>query len=303
MMLDNAREHGVDAHEGVRVLDVLFSGDRATGVRIKEEDGTEREVHAKVVVDASGQSTVIQNRFKLRVNDPELKKGALWTYFEGAYRDEGRDEGATMVIQTAEKKGWFWYIPLHNNIISVGVVAPFEYLFEGRGDHEQTYNEELDRCPAVKKRVSIGKRVAGFYATKDYSYRSRQVAGDGWVLVGDAFGFLDPLYSSGVLLALKSGQLAADTIAEGLAKGDTSAAQLGQWSDEFCKGMDRMRRLVCEYYNGFSFGRFVKEYPDLKGFITDLLIGDLFEDKVDQVIEPMESMKAAGAYVYGSIPE
>ena len=303
MMLDNAREHGVDAHEGVRVLDVLFSGGRATGVRIKEEDGTEREVHAQVVVDASGQSTLIQNRLKLRVNDPELKKGALWTYYEGAYRDQGRDEGATMVIQTAAKKGWFWYIPLHNNIVSVGVVAPFEYLFEGRGDHEQTYGEELERCPAVKQRVSIGKRVAGFYATKDYSYRSRQVAGDGWVLVGDAYGFLDPLYSSGVLLALKSGELAADNIAEGLAKGDTSAAHLGQWSADFGKGMDRMRRLVCEYYNGFSFGRFVKEYPDLKGFITDLLIGDLFEDKVDQVIEPMDSMKADGAYVYGSMPE
>ena len=304
MMLDNAREHGVEAHEGVRVLDVLFDGERATGIRIKEEDGTEREIRAKVVVDASGQSTLIASRFKMRVADPELKKGALWTYYEGAYRDQGRDEGATLVLQTAGKKGWFWYIPLHNNIVSVGVVAAFDYLFDGRGDHETIYNEELDRCPAVKERVSIGKRVAGFYATKDYSYRSRRAAGDGWVLVGDAFGFLDPLYSSGVLLALKSGQLAADAVAEGLAKGDTSEAQLSKWAPEFTKGMDRMRRLVCEFYNGFSFGRFVKSYPDLKGFITDLLIGDLFEDKVDAVIEPMDSMKEpSGAYVYGSMPE
>ncbi|MBI3839528.1 MAG: tryptophan 7-halogenase [Planctomycetia bacterium] len=303
LMLDNAREHGVDAHEGVRVLDVLFSGQRATGVRIREEDGTEREIHAQVVVDASGQSTMIANRFKLRVADPELKKGALWTYYEGAYRDQGRDEGATLVLQTAGKKGWFWYIPLHNNIVSVGVVAAFDYLFNDRGDHETIYNEELDRCPAVKERVSIGKRVAGFYATKDYSYRSNQPAGDGWVLVGDAFGFLDPLYSSGVLLALKSGQLVADTIVEGLAKGDTSADQLGKWAPDFSKGMDRMRRLVCEYYNGFSFGRFVKRYPQHKGHLTDLLIGDLFEDKVDEVVGPMDSMKQSGAYIYGGMPE
>ena len=303
MMLDNAREHGVDVHEGVRVLDVLFDGPRATGIRIKQEDGAEREIHAQVVVDASGQSAMISNRFKLRVADPELKKGALWTYYEGAYRDQGRDEGATLVLQTAGKKGWFWYIPLHNNIVSVGVVAAFDYLFDGRGDHETIYNEELDRCPAVKERVSIGKRVAGFYATKDYSYRSNQPAGDGWVLVGDAFGFLDPLYSSGVLLALKSGQLAADTIVEGLAKGDTSAAQLSKWAPDFSKGMDRMRRLVCEFYNGFSFGRFVKRYPDYKGHLTDLLIGDLFEDKVDEVVGPMDSMKEAGAYMYGSMPE
>jgi len=303
MMLDNAREHGVEAHEGVRVLDVLFEGDRATGVRIMEEDGTQREIRAQVVIDASGQSALISNRFKLRIADPELKKGALWTYWEGAYRDQGRDEGATIVLQTEGKKGWFWYIPLHNNIVSVGVVSSFEYLFDGRGDHETIYNEELDRCPAVKQRVSIGKRVSGFYATKDYSYRSRQVAGDGWVMVGDAFGFLDPLYSSGVLLALKSGQLAADAVSEGLAKGDTSREQLSQWAGEFSKGMDRMRRLVCEFYNGFSFGRFVKQYPDLKGHLTDLLIGDLFEDKVDDVIEPMESTKENGAYIYAGMPE
>lgn len=304
MMLENAREHGVEAQEGVRVLDLILEGDRAVGVKIQEEDGTQREVRAKVVIDASGQSTLIASRFKLTVKDPELKKGALWTYFEGAYRDTGRDEGATLVLQTAEKKGWFWYIPLHNNIVSVGVVSSFDYLFSGRGnDWEKIYNEELDRCPAVKQRVSIGKRVAEFRTTKDYSYRATRAAGDGWLLVGDAFGFLDPLYSSGVLLALKSGQLAADTVVEALAKGDTSAEQLGKWAPDFCKGMDRMRRLVCEYYNGFSFGRFVKRYPDLKGHLTDLLIGDLFEDKVDDVIEPMESTKQDGAYVYAKIPE
>ena len=90
------------------------------------------------------------------------------------------------------------------------------------------------------------------------------MAGDGWVLVGDAFGFLDPLYSSGVLLALKSGELAADAIGEGLAKGDTSAAQLGKWGPAFNEGVDRMRRLVCEYYDGFSFGKFVKSFPHLQ---------------------------------------
>lgn len=292
LMLDNAREHGVEVHEGVRVLDVLFEGDRAVGVRLQHETGEVREVRAQVVVDASGQSSMIASRLKLQVKDPVLKKGALWTYFEGAYRDTGRDEGATLVLQTQGKKGWFWYIPLHNNIVSVGVVAGFEYLFRDKKDHETLYNEELDRCPAVKERVSIGKRVADFYATKDYSYRATRVAGDGWVLVGDAFGFLDPLYSSGVLLALKSGQLAADAVVEGLAKGDTSAAQLGKWGPDFTKGMDRMRRLVCEFYDGFSFGRFVRRYPHFKGHLTDLLIGDLFKESVDEVVEPMALIKA-----------
>ncbi|HEY5311689.1 MAG TPA: NAD(P)/FAD-dependent oxidoreductase [Pirellulales bacterium] len=302
MLLDNAREHGVEAHEGVRVLEVLFEGERAVGVRVQCEDGSQREVRARVVVDASGQSALIASRFKTRVVDPQLKKGALWTYFEGAYRDQGEDAGATLVLLTKDRKGWFWYIPLHNNIVSVGVVAEFDYLFEkGRGDHEAIYQQELDLSPETKRRVSMGRRVTDYYATKDYSYRSTRAAGPGWVLVGDAFGFLDPLYSSGVLLALKSGQLAADAINEGLALGDLSAEQLGKWSPGFEQGMERMRRLVCEFYDGFSFGRFVRKYPHFKGHLTDLLIGDLFKDSVDEVIEPMneirremEAAKAAG---------
>jgi flavin-dependent dehydrogenase len=236
----------------------------------------------------------LQNRFKLRQWDPVLNKGAVWTYWEGAYRDTGRDEGATLVLQTANKQGWFWYIPLHDNRVSVGVVAPFDYLFKGRGSHEQIYTEEVERCPAVKERVAKARRVTGYFATKDYSYRSKEVAGDGWVLIGDAFGFLDPLYSSGVLLALRSGEMAADAIAEGLQKGDVSKGQLGKWGPAFNQGVDRMRRLVCEYYDGFSFGKFVRTFPDLTGTVTDLLIGDLFTDRVDRVWGPMESLYPPG---------
>jgi flavin-dependent dehydrogenase len=292
LMLHNAAEHGVEVHEGVRVRDVLFDGDRATGVRVQYEDGRLEEVPARVVVDASGQSTFIARQFDLLVKDAVLKKGAVWTYWKGAYRDSGRDEGATLVLQTKGKKGWFWYIPLHNDIVSVGIVRGFEELFAGGRDHESIYNEELENCPETKRRVSMGTRCDRYYATKDYSYRATRCAGDGWVLVGDAHGFLDPLYSSGVLLALKSGQMAADAVAQGLAKGDVSAAQLGQWGPEFNQGMDRMRRLVCEYYDGFSFGAFVRKYPNHKGNLTDLLIGNLFNDRVGEVFGPMDAMRA-----------
>jgi flavin-dependent dehydrogenase len=294
-MLDNAKEHGVDVQQGVRVLEVLFEGQRAVGVRIQSEDGQQRDVRADVVVDASGQSSVIMDRLGLREWDAKLKKAALWTYFKGAQRDTGKDEGATLVIQTQGKKGWFWYIPLHDDIISIGVVADYNYLFKDRlrKDYESIYFEEVSRCPGLQPRLANATRCDDFRAMKEYSYRSRQSAGDGWVLVGDAYGFLDPLYSSGVLLALKSGSLAADAIAEGLRNSDTSAAQLGRWEPEFNCGMDRMRRLVCEYYDGFSFGRFVKRHPQYKGHLTDLLIGDLFvDDKFEEVFRLMDEMKA-----------
>ncbi len=292
LMLDNAREHGVEVHEGARVREVSFEGDRATGVRVQHADGSQEEVPAKVVVDASGQSAMIGSKFGLIKRDEKLKKGAVWSYFKGAYRDEGRDEGATLVIQTAGKKGWFWYIPLHNDVVSVGIVRSFEEMFAGNRDHEEIFNEELENCPEVQRRVGMGTRCDRYHATKDYSYRASRCAGDGWVLVGDAHGFLDPLYSSGVLLALKSGQMAADAVTEGLAGGDLSAAQLGKWREPFNEGMDRMRRLVCEYYEGFSFGAFVRKHPDQQGHLTDLLIGNLFEEEVDEVFPLMDEMRA-----------
>ena len=108
MMLNNAREHGVKAHEGVRVMDVMFDNDRATGV-IKTEDGSLRQVRAKVVVDASGQNGLLMNRFNLRIWDPVLNKGAVWTYWKALIATPA-DEGATMVLQTVTRNGWFWYI-------------------------------------------------------------------------------------------------------------------------------------------------------------------------------------------------
>ena len=290
-MIENAIEHGVEVQQGMRVLEVIFEGERAVGVRVQDEtNGGERVERADVIVDASGQSSLIMGKLGLREWDPMLKKAAVWTYWEGAWRDTGRDEGATVVLQIQGKAGWFWYIPLHDNIVSVGAVADYGYLFKNRDtkDFEAIYQAEVDKCPAVKQRISIGKRVEPYRAAKEYSYRSRRAAGDGWVMVGDAYGFLDPLYSSGVLLALKSGELAADAVCDGLAKGDTSGEQLGVWEADYVRGMERMRSLVCAYYAGLSFGKFVAKHPHRKGDITDLLIGDLFRPELDETLGLIE---------------
>jgi flavin-dependent dehydrogenase len=291
MLLDNARAHGADVRQGARVLDVLLDGTRARGVRVQEGDGPVREASASVIIDATGQSSLLANRLKLREPDPFLKKASLWTYFRGGLRDEGLNEGATLVLASEGKKGWFWYIPLPDDVVSIGVVSSLDHLFAGRSGHEAIFHEELERCPAAKRRVEGAERVTGFYSTKDFSYRCKQVAGEGWVLIGDAFGFLDPIYSSGVFLALKSGEWAADAVAEGLARGDVSAGQLGRWEAEFVKGMERMKRLVYAFYEGFSFGQFIRRHPECKRHVIDLLVGDLFKDSVDGIIGPMEAMR------------
>ena len=304
MLMTNAREHGVIVHEGARVLEVLFEGTKAVGIRVKPEAQPERVVKAKVIVDASGQSSLIIDKLNLREWDPELKKAAVWTYWKGAYRDEGKDAGATIVLQTKGKAGWFWYIPLHDDIISVGVVASNEYLFQNRTkDLEALYFEEVERCPGLKPRLENATRCDGFRAQKEYSYRAKQAAGDGWVLVGDAFGFLDPLYSSGVLLALTSAGMAADAIGDALAANDPSEARLRSWEKGYVAGMDRMRRLVVEFYEGLNFGRLVRRNPDKKGLITDVLIGNLFKDEVDELWPLIDALKAEDAAKKAAMPE
>jgi len=294
MLLDNARGLGVVVHEGARVLDVLFDGDRAYGVRVKLEGENEKEVLAQVIVDASGQSSIIMDRMNLREWDPVLKKAAIWTYWKGAYRDPGIDGGGTVVIQTEGKKGWFWYIPLHDDVVSVGLVAGHDYLFKDRAskDPETIYWEEVARCPGLQPRIKDAVRTEDYRMQKEYSYKAKKAAGDGWVLVGDAFGFLDPLYSSGLMLALTSAGMAADSIADALDANDPSEARLRSWETAHMKAMDRMRYLVCAFYDGLNFGKLVRKFPDKKHLITDVLVGNLFNEEVDQLKDMIAELVA-----------
>ena len=125
MMLDNAREHGVEVFERTRVLDVLFEGEQAVGVRVQHGDGPSARRRAKVVVDAGGQSSdAAEPLSTARLGSHPATRAPSGPIGQGAYRDTGRDEGATMVLQTEDKYGWFWYIPLHDDIVSVWIVAP-----------------------------------------------------------------------------------------------------------------------------------------------------------------------------------
>jgi flavin-dependent dehydrogenase len=290
MLLNHAREQGVQVHEGARVREVLFEGERAVGIRVDLDGPT--EMHAQVVVDASGQSSMIMDRLRLREWDKVLKKAALWTYWKGALRESGLDEGGTIVMQLKDKKGWFWYIPLHDDVVSVGVVASHDYLFKERDtkDFEKIYFEEVERCPGVKSRIASATRICEFRAQKEYSYRATKVAGNGWVLVGDAYGFLDPLYSSGIMLALTSAELAADAIAEALRVEDPSEERLRIWETKYVRAMDRMRRLVCAFYDGLNFGKLVRKHPEKKHLITDVLVGDLFKDEIDELWPLLEQV-------------
>ena len=290
MLINHAAEQGAVVHQGVLVKQVLFEGDRAVGVEVQMQDGTREKFFANVVVDATGQMAMLSNKFRWRVRDPKLKKAVLYSYWKGAHREPDLNGGATLVLRTqAGSGGWFWYIPLENDITSVGIVADPEYLLKGRGqDLAKIYQEEIDKCEPCRKRVAEGTRVDKIYSILDYSYRSKHNAGNGFIIIGDAYGFLDPIYSSGVLLALKMAELAADAIHDAFNHDDFSAARLGQYQAKLDRGIESMRKLVYAFYNdGFSFAGFLRKYPEERVHIINLLIGDVFKEGVDSVYGPM----------------
>ena len=290
LLIDHAAEQGAVVHQGVLVKQVLFEGDKAVGVEVQMQDGTREKFFAKVVVDATGQAAMLSNKFRWRVRDPKLKKAVLYSYFKDAHREPDLNGGATLVLRTERgSNGWFWYIPLENDITSVGIVADPDYLLKNRGqDLAKIFNEEIEKCEAVRKRVAEGTRVDKIYSILDYSYRSKQNAGNGFILIGDAYGFLDPIYSSGVLLALKMAELAADAIHDAFNHDDFSAARLGQFQAKLDRGIESMRKLVYAFYNeGFSFSGFLRKYPEERVHIINLLIGDVFKEGVDQIYGPM----------------
>jgi flavin-dependent dehydrogenase len=293
MLFEHAAENGAECHQGVRVLDVLMNGDRAEGVKLQFEDDAgetqTREVRAKIVVDATGQSAILSNKLGLRRVNPALKKSAIWGHFRGAKRDTEHGGVYTIVLWTNERKSWFWYIPQADDIVSVGVVGDNDYMLKGRGAPQQTFYEEVAKCPAVAERMEGAEQVDELIVAKEFSYLTDRSAGEGWTLVGDAWGFIDPVYSSGVFFALKSGQMAADCILEALRTGNASAEVLGRWVPEFSQKTNWVRKLVLAFYSGgFRVGKFVKEFPHHRGELTDLLIGRVFNDRVGKIFDDLD---------------
>ena len=290
MLLDNAVENGVDVRYGVGLKEVRFDGERAVGVRLEPAGGEAVEVDCQVTVDATGQSAFLARHLGLLETEPGLRNAALFTHYAGAVRDTGIDEGATLIFHTDNRKAWFWFIPQPDDRVSVGVVGPLAYLIRGRqGDPETVFAEELARCPALAPRLEPARPVMPIKAIRDFSYKSSRIAGDGWVMAGDAFGFIDPIYSTGVFLALKSGEMAADAIHQALAAGDPSAERLGRFEPELRRGLEALRKLVYAYYDpSFSFGDFLRRYPHCRKQLVSMLVGNVYADPIDEILAALD---------------
>ena len=302
LIFDKAKEKGANILEETKVKDVIKDDSgKVIGVMAIHPDGTEQEHFGKMTIDCTGRDALISRKHKWRKRDPELDKIAIWTYFEGAKRDEGLDEGSTTVAYLPNR-GWFWYIPLRNDRVSVGVVADRDYLYrDGVRDPGEIVSREIGENVWIEEHLAPGKQVGEYWVTGEFSYRSEFCAGDGFLLAGDAFAFLDPVFSSGVFLALKTGEMAADAVDQALVKNDSSAEQFESYGQSTTEAIERMRALVYAFYDeGFSFGKLIKANPDLRPSLTDCLIGDLYEDKFGPLFEAVgEIAELPGLLDYG----
>jgi flavin-dependent dehydrogenase len=279
MLLDHARAKGARVMEQTTVTELLRDGEHVVGVRARERDGRVTDHFARITLDCTGKESFAAVRNGWRLKDPQLNKIAVWTYYVGAHREPGLDAGATTVAFVPEK-GWFWYIPQHRDTVSVGVVADPKYLTrDGVKDPAQIFQREIKENAWIEQHLATGRQTGPYYVTSEYSFHSRYCGTDGLLLVGDAFCFLDPVFSSGLMLALKSGVLAADAIHAGIIEGDLSSERFRPYAETLRQGIENMRKLVYAFYDPrFSFRALTDKYPHLAGDVTDCLSGDINKD-------------------------
>jgi flavin-dependent dehydrogenase len=285
MMMERAREAGAEVREGVTVIGFIEEDGFIVGVKAESADGSRFELRAPMTMDASGRDAIFQRKKKWRKRDPKLNKIAIWTNYKGAKRDPGIDEGATTVAYV-EGKGWFWNIPLKDDIVSTGIVAERDYLYRGSRDLKEIYEREIKENKWIEEHLSEGEQFGKYWVAGEYSYRAEHCATDGLIWIGDACSFLDPVVSSGVYWALTCGALGADAVAAALENKDTRAEQFLPYGERLCKGIEWMRKLVYAFYDeNFSFKDVVMKYEEVHHSLTDCLIGDLIDHDYTELFE------------------
>lgn len=250
LLLKVARERGADVFQEHVVTEAFPSSRQGGRLRVEGPDGS-RWVSARFLLDASGREGILRAPSTIRIMDPKLRKMSLFGHFENIPRPPGPDAGNIVVVLLQD--GWFWFIPLAGRVTSVGLVLDSRRYTERGLQPEEAFEEAVINCPAAGRLLRSARRVSSIQATSGWSYRCSRVSGDGYLLLGDAAGFVDPVFSSGVHLAISSGELAANAVLRGLQQGDLSGRALAQYERSHQRELSRYRNLVHYFYRpGFT---------------------------------------------------
>jgi flavin-dependent dehydrogenase len=289
LLLRRAEALGAEVHEGHSVTRVRFEGSRAVGVDVEGPDGSVRSHGAQVVVDATGRDALLAHATRSTTRIPSLDTMALFSHFEGAWRDEGERAGDIQIVvfgwdrsKEGEPAGWFWFIPFKDGRTSVGVVAQGAWSRARKGESaEELFARAVRESPVATRFLEGATQLWPARATADFSFKVRDLSGDGWLAVGDSGGFIDPLFSTGAHLAMHGGFHAADAIDAALHGGDVSKARFHAWEDDVRRGTDTFLTMVESFYRGMLPPLLFadKPHPYLRHVITSLLSGNVFDEE------------------------
>ena len=278
MLYQHARECGADAREGHEVLAVEQLAPHDTRLEVRTDSGGAYRIQARYLIDASGRDAFLSTRKRLRRRNRQHQSAAIFGHFRGAEVRSAGDSGNISIYRFAH--GWMWMIPLPDGVMSVGAVCRPDYLKQRKGRPREFLLETLKRSPALWRRLEhaelIGNevRVAG-----NYSYDSRQMGGRGWVLIGDAFAFIDPVFSSGVYLAMSGAEQAARLADVALRDPAGERRLLRQLERRQRAGIERFSFFI-HRFNGpvlASMFRHPTSRFKLEQAVISMLAGDLFD--------------------------
>ncbi|WP_081974967.1 NAD(P)/FAD-dependent oxidoreductase [Novilysobacter arseniciresistens] len=275
LLFEHARGEGVDARDNVRVERVELD-DGATLVHARGEHGTLR-FRPRYLVDASGRDAFLGGRLGLKRRNPRHASAALFSHYTGVERRPGDDAGNVSIIR--HEHGWLWLIPLRDGVTSVGAVCTPEYLKQRRGDSEAFLQQTLESVPAAAERMRGAKRVAPVHATGNYAYDCSRMSGPGWMLLGDAWTFVDPMFSSGVFLAMNSAELGAGAVDTLLREPAREAALMAALEKRLSRGLDELKWFIYRFTSPTMKSLFSRprNVLQVEQAVISMLAGDVFD--------------------------
>jgi FADH2-dependent halogenase len=274
ILLQHARSAGADVREGWSVAKTTSDAE-GVAVQARDPDGKMHQFRAAFLIDASGRANLTGNQEGMRVVHPRLKKLAVFGHFTNVMRDAG-DAGGDTVITRLENK-WFWIIPVSAEKTSVGLVIDKDEFNQSEGTPQEIFQRWVAYSPVMQQRMENAQLTSSMQTTSDFSYYNRRLVGQRVLRIGDAAGFMDPIFSAGVYLAMWSGKLAAEVVQKSLAKGDDGSRRFLKFEKRVKAGMHFYWQMVEHYYTKPFMELFLqpRNHASLPDAVNAVLAGEL----------------------------
>ncbi len=284
LLLKHAEKMGSKVIQGVRVKEVVFENDKATGV-IVNIAGQTVTIPCKAILDASGRHTVIGKQLKIKEADQNFNQFAVHAWFEGV--DRGNRPNDIHIHFLPVERGWVWQIPISDTITSIGVVTDKKVFKGAKEDYEAWFNEMSQGAPDIAKALKNAKRVNKIKVEADYSYKMDSFVGNGWMLIGDAARFVDPIFSSGVSIAMHSAKFAVEQLIKALKVDDVSSKMLKPYEDRVKLGTEIWYEFITLYYRLLPIFTVFISKQEYRLQVIQLLQGNVYDRASAPVLDAM----------------